>query len=97
MARAQFTTVHKFLSGVNYPASKQKLVEHARSQKADKDAIEALEHIPRPGVPRPQPRQQGRRQALTRFPRPAGSTRHRPTCQVSERFRARFAGNVVHR
>lgn len=46
MAQAEFIKVQKFLSGVDYPASKQQLVEHARENKADKDALEALEHIP---------------------------------------------------
>jgi Protein of unknown function (DUF2795) len=46
MARARFIAVQKSLSGVSYPASKQQLVEHARGKKADKDTIEALEHLP---------------------------------------------------
>jgi len=46
MAQAEFIKVQKFLSGVDYPASKQDLIEHARKQNADQDALQALEHIP---------------------------------------------------
>jgi hypothetical protein len=46
MAQAEFIKVQKFLSGMDYPASKQDLIEHARKQNADQDVIEALEHLP---------------------------------------------------
>jgi hypothetical protein len=46
MAQAEFIKVQKFLSGVDYPASKQDLVEHARRQGGEPDVIEALEALP---------------------------------------------------
>jgi hypothetical protein len=46
MALADFIKVQKFLSGIHYPASKQQLIEHARGNKADDDAMEALKDIP---------------------------------------------------
>jgi hypothetical protein len=46
MAQAEFIKVQKFLSGMDYPASKQQLIDHARSKKADKDVLEALESLP---------------------------------------------------
>jgi hypothetical protein len=46
MAQAEFIKVQKFLGGVDYPATKQQLVEHARDKKADKDALDALQQIP---------------------------------------------------
>jgi len=46
MAQAEFIKVQKSLSGMDYPASKQDLIEHARKQNADRDVIEALESIP---------------------------------------------------
>jgi hypothetical protein len=38
--------MQKFLSGVNYPASKEDLVEHARKQGADEAMLRKLESIP---------------------------------------------------
>ncbi len=32
MALAGLIKVHKFLSGIHYPASKEQLIEHARQQ-----------------------------------------------------------------
>jgi len=46
MAQAEFIKVQKYLSGVDYPASKEELVEHARKKRADKDALQALGSIP---------------------------------------------------
>ncbi len=46
MAPPEFIEVQKYLSGVNYPASKDQLVQHARSQQAPDDVIEALESPP---------------------------------------------------
>ncbi|SEG79101.1 Protein of unknown function [Thermomonospora echinospora] len=46
MAQASFIEVQKFLSGVDYPASKEQLVQHAKSKGADKQAMEALEALP---------------------------------------------------
>ena len=42
----EFIEVQKYLSGVDYPASKGELVQHARSQNAPDDVIEALESLP---------------------------------------------------
>jgi hypothetical protein len=46
MAQAEPIKVQKFLAGVDYPASKQDLIEHARQHNADPDVIEALEQLP---------------------------------------------------
>ncbi len=45
MANPDFIEVQNFLSGVDYPASKQELVEHARSQGAGDEILQALEGI----------------------------------------------------
>lgn len=36
----------KFLSGVDYPASKEDLLKTAREEGAEKDVLEALEKLP---------------------------------------------------
>ncbi|MCW2887331.1 MAG: hypothetical protein QOE54_6481 [Streptosporangiaceae bacterium] len=46
MAQAEFVKVQKYLSGVDYPASKDQLVEHAKQKSADRDALQALQSIP---------------------------------------------------
>jgi hypothetical protein len=46
MALADFIKVQKFLSGIHYPATKQQLIEHARSNRADDEALAALNDIP---------------------------------------------------
>ncbi len=46
MVLADFIKVQKFLGGIHYPASKQQLIEHARGNKADDYAMEALKDIP---------------------------------------------------
>lgn len=46
MAQAEFIKVQKFLGGVNYPATKDQLIEHARGKDADKDVLSALQDIP---------------------------------------------------
>jgi hypothetical protein len=38
--------MQKFLGGIEYPASRDQLVEHARSQGADEAVIEGLKAIP---------------------------------------------------
>jgi Protein of unknown function (DUF2795) len=38
--------LQKFLSGVNYPASRDELVEHARRQGADEEVLRRLDRIP---------------------------------------------------
>jgi hypothetical protein len=46
MAQAEFIKVQKFLGGMSYPASKEQLIEHARSKNADKDVLDALQNLP---------------------------------------------------
>ena len=46
MALAEFIKVQKFLTGISYPATKQQLVEQARSNHADSAALSALEELP---------------------------------------------------
>ncbi len=43
------TEISQFFQGVSFPADKNQLLEHARSQHADSGLLEALEHIP-PGA-----------------------------------------------
>ena len=46
MAKANPVEVQKHLKGVDYPADKQELIQHARQQKADQDVISLLEQLP---------------------------------------------------
>ena len=46
MANPEFIEAQKFLSGMDYPAGKEDIVEHARSQGADDEIVSALEQIP---------------------------------------------------
>jgi len=46
MALADFIRVQKYLSGISYPATKQQLIEHARSNHANKEVLNALEDFP---------------------------------------------------
>jgi hypothetical protein len=46
MSQAEFIEVQKYLSGVDYPATKEQLVEHARSRGADERVLEALNRLP---------------------------------------------------
>lgn len=39
-------TIAQTLSGIDFPADKNKLVEYARKNKADKDVIQVLEGMP---------------------------------------------------
>lgn len=38
--------VQKFLSGMDYPASKQEIIDHAKKNNADQDVISILQQIP---------------------------------------------------
>lgn len=38
--------MQKFLSGIDYPASRDKLVEHARKKGADEEVLRKLESLP---------------------------------------------------
>jgi hypothetical protein len=46
VAQADFIKVQKALGGISYPATKQQLVEHARSHDADDEALQALQDLP---------------------------------------------------
>jgi hypothetical protein len=46
MALADFIKVQKFLGGIRYPATKQQLVDQARGNQADDDALTALSGMP---------------------------------------------------
>lgn len=46
MAKVNPIQVQKFLSGIDYPASKQDLVQKARQEGADQDVIATLEKMP---------------------------------------------------
>ncbi len=39
--------LQKFLSGVDYPARKQDLIDRARQQGADDNVVQTLERLPR--------------------------------------------------
>jgi hypothetical protein len=41
-----FIEVQKYLSGVDYPASKDQLIEHAKKKGAPKDVVNELQEIP---------------------------------------------------
>jgi hypothetical protein len=45
MAR-DFIEVQKYLSGMDYPASKEQLVEHAKSKGASEEILDELNRIP---------------------------------------------------
>jgi hypothetical protein len=46
MAHPDFIEAQKYLSGMDYPAGKQEIVEHARSRGADEETLRELERIP---------------------------------------------------
>jgi hypothetical protein len=46
MANPDFIEAQKYLSGIDYPATKSDLVGRARSQGAGEDVVQALERIP---------------------------------------------------
>ena len=46
MGLADFVKVYKFLSGIRYPATKQQLVDQARSNRADQEALDSLRCMP---------------------------------------------------
>ncbi len=46
MAKVNPIQAQKFLGGMNYPASKEAVLEHARAQGADENVLSALEQIP---------------------------------------------------
>ena len=46
MAKVNPIQVQKALGGMDYPAGKQQILDHARQQGADQEVISALEQIP---------------------------------------------------
>lgn len=46
MAKVNPIQLQKHLKGVNYPASKQDLIQHAKQHGADKEACATLEQMP---------------------------------------------------
>jgi hypothetical protein len=46
MANPDFIEAQKYLSGMDYPATKADIVEHARGQGAGDDVVQALDRIP---------------------------------------------------
>ena len=46
MARISPISVSKHLGGIDFPAGKNELVEHARTKNADDQIIEILQHMP---------------------------------------------------
>jgi len=46
MAKVNPIQLQKHLKGVDYPASKEDLLEHAKQQGADENALSALEQLP---------------------------------------------------
>ncbi|MDM9383244.1 DUF2795 domain-containing protein [Chlorogloeopsis sp. ULAP01] len=46
MAKVNPIQLQKHLKGVDYPANKQQLIEHAQQQGADENAISVLQQIP---------------------------------------------------
>ena len=46
MAKVNPIQVQKFLKGLNYPATKEQVVEHAREQGADENVVSVLEKMP---------------------------------------------------
>jgi hypothetical protein len=46
MGLADFIKVYRFLRGIRYPATKQQLVDQARSNRADEEALSSLREMP---------------------------------------------------
>lgn len=46
MTKVNPIQLQKHLKGVDYPASKEQLIQHAQKQGADDNAISALQQIP---------------------------------------------------
>ncbi len=47
MAMVNPTQVQKYLSGVNYPVSKDQLIEHVKRQGADSNVVETIQSMAR--------------------------------------------------
>ena len=46
MGLADFIKVYRFLRGIRYPATKQQLMDQARSNHADEEALSSLREMP---------------------------------------------------
>ena len=46
MALADFIRVHRVLGGIRYPATKQQLMDQARYNQADDEALSSLRGLP---------------------------------------------------
>lgn len=46
MAKANPVEIQKHLKGMDYPASKQELIQHAQKQGADRKVLSLLEQLP---------------------------------------------------
>ena len=46
MAKVNPIQVQKFLGGMNYPAKKDEIVDHAKSKGADKNVMNTLNQLP---------------------------------------------------
>jgi hypothetical protein len=46
MSRPEFIEVQKYLAGIDYPATKEQLIEHAKSRGASQDILQALASLP---------------------------------------------------
>ncbi|MGH1393258.1 MAG: DUF2795 domain-containing protein [Trichormus sp.] len=46
MAKANPVQIQKHLKGVDYPANKQELIQHAQKQGADRNILSLLEKLP---------------------------------------------------
>lgn len=46
MATVNSVSLQKYLKGMNYPATKDDLIEHAESQGADDNVLDTLEQLP---------------------------------------------------
>ena len=46
MTKANPIQVQKFLSGMDYPATKEEIVDHAKSRGADENIMRTLEQLP---------------------------------------------------
>ncbi|GAB4367196.1 MAG: hypothetical protein Kow00121_05250 [Elainellaceae cyanobacterium] len=46
MAKVNPIQLQKHLKGMDYPASKQEILDHAKKQGADRDACATLERLP---------------------------------------------------
>ncbi|SFM83641.1 DUF2795 domain-containing protein [Nitrosomonas communis] len=46
MAKANPIQVQKYLSGMDYPADKDEIIDHAKDQGADDDIVQILQQLP---------------------------------------------------